>query len=120
MSKKNNHCNYVQVEDNSPYCASYDGTISSASTITVSNNCLPTEKEQFDELVEKYMMCRKRTLAELLAMEVLKNGNTEVDDTLVYPQQPIWVPYVNPQPITPYVGDDPFRFNTTTTGRIQK
>ena len=118
--KRNNNCDYVSVEDGSPYSASYDGTFTSASTITVSDNCLPTEKEQFDELVERYMMCRKRTLAELLAMEVLKNGYTEVDNTYVYPQQPIWVPYVNPQPITPYVGDDPFRFNTTTTGRIQK
>ena len=63
------------------------------------------EVNEFNKLVEQYMLLDKKTLAELLAMKELA-GRLEVPVVPTYPPQP-------PQPINPYpwwpgIGDYPW------------
>jgi hypothetical protein len=61
----------------------------------------------FEKLVEKYMQCEKRTLAELLALREL-NNITPIEDPktpLRDMQFPPYQPMPNIQPNTPNTGD---------------
>lgn len=62
---------------------------------------------EFEKLVEKYMQCEKRTLAELLALREL-NNITPIEDPktpLRDMQFPPYQPIPNIQPNTPNTGD---------------
>lgn len=62
---------------------------------------------EFEKLVEKYMQCEKRTLAELLALREL-NNITPIEDPktpLRDMQFPPYQPMPNIQPNTPNTGD---------------
>jgi hypothetical protein len=53
----------------------------------------------FNDLVEKYLMCDKRTLAELLALRDLQDKNSNPYPQ--YPQYPQYPPYVPQYPLSP-------------------
>ena len=75
--------------------------------------------EDFNKLVEQYMLFDKKTLAELLAMKELA-GRLDVPVIPSYPQTP-QMPHYPPYPWWPGIGDYPWWpqvwYTTTSNGK---